>query len=170
MERRIYVACLASYNAGVLHGAWIDVESKEVDEIQDAVDAMLKASKVQDAEEWAIHDYEGFGAWKLSEHENFDDIVLFAELCADYGDDPVYAAFENFSDLTDVKACLTNGCYCGQYDDAEDYARSLAEDTGLLDAMPENLRNYFDFEAYGRDMVLGGDIWISDNGHVFLNQ
>jgi len=28
----------------------------------------------------------------------------------------------------------------------------------MLDQMPENLRNYFDTEAFARDMVLGGDI------------
>jgi len=28
----------------------------------------------------------------------------------------------------------------------------------MLDQMPENLRTYFDTEAFARDMVLGGDI------------
>ena len=32
------------------------------------------------------------------------------------------------------------------------------EDTGQLNALPENLRNYFDYEAFARDAELGGDI------------
>ena len=32
------------------------------------------------------------------------------------------------------------------------------EDTGLLDEMPENLRYYFETEAFARDMLLSGDI------------
>ena len=32
------------------------------------------------------------------------------------------------------------------------------EDTGQLDALPENIRRYFDFEAFARDAELGGDI------------
>ena len=39
---RIYVACLAAYVNGHLHGSWIDVEDE--DSIQDAVRAILKSS------------------------------------------------------------------------------------------------------------------------------
>ncbi|MGX9427999.1 antirestriction protein ArdA [Bradyrhizobium sp. LeoA1S1] len=41
---RIYVACLASYNNGLLHGAWIDA-STDVDSMQDEINAMLRASR-----------------------------------------------------------------------------------------------------------------------------
>lgn len=41
---------------------------------------------------------------------------------------------------------------------AIEYAESYIEDTGLLEQMPENLRFYFDTEAFARDMVLNGDI------------
>jgi antirestriction protein len=38
---RIYVACIASYNAGILHGRWIDVT--DPDDIWERVAAMLAA-------------------------------------------------------------------------------------------------------------------------------
>ena len=56
---RIYVACLASYNSGILYGAWIDAD-QEPDAIMEEVSAMLKASPEEGAEEWAIHDYDNF--------------------------------------------------------------------------------------------------------------
>ncbi len=56
---RIYIACLAAYNNGHLHGAWIDAD-QDADQIRDAIAAMLARSPVEDAEEYAIHDYEGF--------------------------------------------------------------------------------------------------------------
>ena len=37
---RIYVACLAAYNNGYLHGAWIDAD-QDTDEIRAEVAAML---------------------------------------------------------------------------------------------------------------------------------
>ena len=37
---RIYVACLAAYNNGYLHGAWIDAD-QDVDEIRDEIATML---------------------------------------------------------------------------------------------------------------------------------
>jgi len=41
---------------------------------------------------------------------------------------------------------------------AIEYAEQYIDDTGMLAEMPENLRFYFDTEAFARDMVLGGDI------------
>lgn len=40
---RIYVADLAAYNSGKLHGVWIDA-TIELDEIQGCIQAMLKES------------------------------------------------------------------------------------------------------------------------------
>lgn len=65
---KIYVACLASYNSGILYGEWIDV-NQSVDEISDQIKTMLVGSSIENAEEWAIHDYEGFGAIRLGEYE-----------------------------------------------------------------------------------------------------
>lgn len=42
--------------------------------------------------------------------------------------------------------------------DARSYVENYIEDTGLLDEMPENLRYYFDVDAFARDMLLSGDI------------
>lgn len=67
-EIRIYVACLAAYNNDILHGAWIDANQDPYD-IWEEVSAMLMASPITDAEEWAIHDYEGFEGYSISEYE-----------------------------------------------------------------------------------------------------
>lgn len=39
-----------------------------------------------------------------------------------------------------------------------EYTEEYIDDTGLLDSMPENLRWYFDTEAFGRDLLIGGDV------------
>lgn len=41
---------------------------------------------------------------------------------------------------------------------AVEYAEELIDSTGMLGAMPENLRFYFDTDAFARDMLIGGDI------------
>jgi len=70
---RIYVACLAAYNNGQLHGTWIEVTDE--DTIWQAVQAMLAASPIEkDAEEWAIHDYEGFEGAEVGEYYSFEPI------------------------------------------------------------------------------------------------
>ena len=42
-EIRIYVACLAAYNNGRLHGVWIDA-TDDIDDIQDQINEMLESS------------------------------------------------------------------------------------------------------------------------------
>ncbi|MFI8736653.1 antirestriction protein ArdA [Ectopseudomonas toyotomiensis] len=64
---RIYVADLAAYNAGHLHGVWINA-TLELDDIRAQVDVMLAASPVEGAEEYAIHDFEGFDGYSLGEY------------------------------------------------------------------------------------------------------
>lgn len=41
---RIYVACLASYNNGVLHGRWIELDGADSDDVQAEIDEMLRES------------------------------------------------------------------------------------------------------------------------------
>ena len=41
---KIYIACLASYNNGTLHGKWIDATS-DVDEMQEDANALLRSSE-----------------------------------------------------------------------------------------------------------------------------
>ena len=65
-EIRIYVADLAAYNNGKLHGVWIEACS-DMHDIWKAVSKMLKSSPEQMAEEYAIHDYEGFRSSGLNQ-------------------------------------------------------------------------------------------------------
>lgn len=52
---------------------------------------------------------------------------------------------------------------------ALEYAEQFIEDTGMLDEMPENLRYYFDTEAFARDMVLSGDVTVVEiNNTVYV--
>ena len=60
-------------------------------------------------------------------------------------------------------------CYIGEFDSLTHLAERLCDDLGILDQMPENLRFYFDFEKYGRDLQLGGDVWEND-GFYFWNR
>jgi Antirestriction protein (ArdA) len=47
---RIYVADLAAYNEGFLHGVWIDATS-EVSDTQDEINKLLASSPVMGAED-----------------------------------------------------------------------------------------------------------------------
>ena len=159
-EIRIYVADLTAYNNGKLHGVWIDATG-DLDDIWNAVNAMLKASPEPDAEEWAIHDYEGFGGYRLSEWESFERVQEIAQFIEDH---PAIGAelLSHFGgDLEDSKKAAEEN-YSGCYTSLADYAQQLTEDTTEI---PEPLAYYIDYERMGRDMKLGGDIFTIETAH-----
>ena len=153
----IYVACLASYSAGKLHGCWIhDVEDKDEDDILEEIEAMLEASPEPNAEEWAIHDHSGFAGFRVDEREKLHNVVAMAELLEEFGDVGVAASNIESYDPINAKQLCEN--FCGCYGSIEDYAEQYLSDTGQLDKLDESLRRYFDYEYYGRDLETDGDI------------
>ena len=48
--------------------------------------------------------------------------------------------------------------FAGKFNSEADWAEQFLEETGGLEGVPEHLRNYIDFEAYGRDARTGGDM------------
>lgn len=82
---QIYVACLASYKEGINFGKWIDATQCEDDIYQDIHD-MLAKSPVDDATEWALHDYSGFGKARFDDDERIENIVKIVEFLAVHGD------------------------------------------------------------------------------------
>jgi len=85
-EVRVYVADLAAYNNGTLHGVWVDA-TQDLDDMQEQVSEMLKASPCEEvAEEYAIHDYEGFGAYSVSEYEGLESVHEVACFLEEHGE------------------------------------------------------------------------------------
>lgn len=165
---RIYVACLAAYNNGILHGRWIDAD-QGVDHIWNEVKAMLEASPIEEvAEEWAIHDYEGFEGIALSEWQSFETVAEYAELIEEHG--PIIAELiAHFGGSVEDAETAINDCYHGEWDSITEYAEQFAEDCGYLAEVPEQLAYYIDFEAFGRDLMMGDfySIEIDHKHHIF---
>jgi len=168
---QIYVACLASYNAGRLHGSWIPVETKE--QIQEDIQKILRTSQEPFAEEWAIHDFDGFGGAQLSEYEDFDALVTLKELIEAHDETLVGALYNYFSGGVEEVEKVLQDQYLGCFESIEDYAMDYIESTGSLRQLPESLQYYFDYERFARDLEMGGDIFTIETSyrevHVFSN-
>lgn len=164
----IYVADLAAYNAGTLHGVWIDA-TNDLEDIQEQVQAMLAASPEPDAEEYAIHDYEGFGGYALSEYEGLEaahKIACFIDEFPDFGGE----LLNQFADLEEAQRAAEED-YCGCYRSLAAYAQELTEQTTEI---PQALAYYINYEAMGRDMALSGDVFTIETAfeevHIFWNR
>lgn len=163
-EIRIYVACLAAYNNGILHGAWIDAE-QDAYGLYAEVRAMLAASPVEDAEEWAIHDHEGFEGASVSEYMGLEQVAELAAFIAEHG---VIGGklVEHFHDLGDARRAIEDA-YAGAYRSLADFAEEITEGTSQI---PENLRYYIDYDRMARDLEIS-DVFVIETGfeqvHVF---
>ncbi|MEV0445318.1 antirestriction protein ArdA [Streptomyces spectabilis] len=131
----IYVASLADYNAGHLHGRWIDAD-QSADEILAEIGAMLAASPIAGAEDYAIHDSEGFGGIRLAESLDLEDVVKLAELVTEHPPELVehfdgegYAPIEIAEQIAEHLR--------GIYESLADYA-----DEWIGDSLPAHLREY----------------------------
>jgi antirestriction protein len=153
-EIKIYVADLAAYNNGKLHGVWIDA-TQELDDIQDQINEMLAESPEELAEEWAIHDYEGFGNYSVSEYEGIQSLHEIACFIEEHGEIGSELLGHFGDDLDDAKKAIEEN-YSGCYASLADYAQELTESTGDI---PKHLEFYIDYERMGRDMELSGDIF-----------
>ena len=186
MSCKVYIACLASYNSGILHGEWVDC-GEGADHIKDEIGRILRGSpcpnveveyegaQVPSAEEWAIHDHEGFEGFNVGEHTDPDTLSEWCEIVEELDGDEK-EAFRAWMGNQDRDGDLLESFredYQGMHDDLADYAASFTEDTGGMQDCPAHLSNYIDWEAMGRDMELSGDIWTHDAGyhrlHVFNN-
>lgn len=90
----IYVASLADYNAGRLHGKHIKIHGQDAEEIYAEIKRdVLGTSREPVAEEWAIHDHEGFGKYRVSEYESIERIALFGKVAQELDDENDTEAF-----------------------------------------------------------------------------
>jgi antirestriction protein len=170
---RIYVASLSDYNAGVLHGEWIDAD-QDPDELNAAVQAMLAASREDVAEEWAVHDYEGFGPFRVGEYESLSTISAVGLGIAEHG--PAFAAYVSWAGTDQEALGAFENCYLGRWDSLNDYARDVVEDFGwnaALAALPDAMQSYVDFDYDGFAHFLETDMNIveGDDGiYVFTER
>ena len=56
-------------------------------------------------------------------------------------------------------------CYVGEYDSEEDFAREIVNDCYDLEKQMGHLANYFDYDAYARDLFMWD--YYYDKGYVF---
>lgn len=167
-EIRIYVADLAAYNNGKLHGVWINA-CDDLDNIKAQINEMLSESPEGFAEEYAIHDYEGFGGYALCEYEGIEaahNIACFIAEYPDFGGE----LLNHFGGHLAESRTAAEENYCGCYKSLADYAQELTEDTTQI---PESIAYYVDYERMGRDMDLSGDIITIEieyeTVHIFWN-
>jgi len=153
---RIYVASLSDYNAGILHGKWIDA-NQEPETINGEIQEMLRQSRCQIAEEWAIHDYEGFGT-SLSEYEDIVTVSKLANAIEEHGE--ALKAYVSLMGDIDYAIEHFEEAFICEAESAADYMEEMMLECYEL---PRWLSSYYvDWKALSRDSILNGDISVHE--------
>lgn len=169
---RVYVACLSCYNGGRLIGNWYDAAGVDTVTI-DALHADDMSVARVDCEEMWCFDVDGL---PLSRECSPVEAAQWGQFIADVDDwerdavlawvrsgDYVAEGTGNLPSLSDFEER-----YAGEFGSFQDYAENMADDIGLLDGMPDDLRGYFNWSPWGRDLAYDFTTTDAPNGGVFV--
>lgn len=166
LEPKIYLACLAAYNNGYLHGKWIDA-FHGVDYIWEAVKSMLSKSPIPNAEEFAIHDFEDFGSVEIKEYDGIETVVEIADFITEYDELGAEILCYTGRNIEEARKLLDE-CYHGEFNSEEDFAYYWMHEIDGRD-IPEYLEYYIDYQAMARDFFFSDffSVELNHKIHVF---
>lgn len=167
-----FITNLGKYNEGELVGEWVKFPTT-TDELKKVFERIWIGSEDDFGnpyEKWFITDYDCYvgGLYdKLGEYANLDELNYLAAKLDDM-DRSEYNQFLTAMEMGDHTGSIQDlinltenlDCY-DVYPDIDDHDDLVRYYIDELDAMqvPDHLRNYIDYEAYGRDVALeeGGE-------------
>ncbi|SCI72942.1 Antirestriction protein [uncultured Clostridium sp.] len=165
---KIYVTNLSKYNEGALVGEWVNLPCEGLEEVLDKISNNGK-------DELFISDYEtDISGLKVAEYKDILQLNEIAEEIDNFDDEEVII-FQAYLDqyANDIEQALEevrqgNYTIYENCDNMEDVAYQAVNESGLLDGVPEQVKMYFDYEAYDRDMDINRTFIQIDNSFVEL--
>ena len=174
-----FITNLGKYNEGDLVGEWVKfpTTAEEMKKVFERIGIGQKDDFGQPYEEWFITDYDCYvdGLYdKLGEYENLDELNYLASKLDEMSQSE-YAQFQAGMELGDHCGSLQEiinltenlDCYeiYPDIDDYDDLGRYYIEELDVMQ-VPEPLKNYIDYEAYGRDVAIDENGTFTDQGYV----
>lgn len=161
----LYCGTYGKYNEGNLGGMWVNVS--KFGSYEYFINFCKAIHADEEDPEIMCQDGENIPDSLCSESmgkEEFENILKYCDLCDEYGVSAVNDFLEWFGAeylyrMPDI--------YVGVYDSEEDFARELVNECYNIDKTMDNLANYFNYEAFARDLFIN-DYCFGSRGTVFL--
>ena len=141
------------------------------EDIEEVLEKISNSGK----DELFISDYEtDINGLKVAEYEDSLQLNEIAEEIEEMREDELIifqAYLEQYTnDLQQALDAVRQGNYRIYYncDNMEDVAYQVVNDCGLLEGVPEEVKIYFDYEAYGRDIDIERTFIQVDNNIIEL--
>ena len=188
---KLYLANLGKYNEGILKGEWVELPLSET-ELEEVMVNIGVAHYDKEGnfvpyvietdekgyeyvyEEYAIHDYETDLNISISEYSSLDNLNAIAENVEKYELDYVNVLLDDgaidMKDLIegDLEEIMQNHTFIElepNMNEEQEVGYAYVDEVcgGLECLSKEILERYFDYEAFGRDILLGGEGFVSGN-------
>ena len=165
---RIYVSTYAKYNDGSLEGEWVDLT--DFDTYEDFVDYCSELHKDENDPEFMVQDFENFpkkwyhesGLPSEDEFNKINEYYLMSDI-----EKSAYETFIDYTDNEDIDDF--HEAYQGQFESASDFAYDLVDSLGWDGIGSNAIDMYFDYDAFGRDIMMDYHIGDEDNEDAYGN-
>ena len=165
---KVYVSTYAKYNDGSLGGEWVDLT--DFDTYEDFVDYCSELHKDENDPEFMVQDFENFpkkwyhesGLPTEDEFNKINEYYLMSDI-----EKSAYEAFIDCTDNEDIDDF--HEAYQGQFESASDFAYDLVDSLGWDGIGSNAIDMYFDYDAFGRDIMMDYHIGDEDNEDAYGN-
>jgi hypothetical protein len=178
---RIYIQSLSHYNAGVLVGAWLDVEDLDLEEIHEAIRAFLayidKLELERESDLGPIEEYEVADVELPFKFTSFEELVSLKEICKSEDGPFLLKAAQDCGIDTDnglehiqdrIMWRVKNSVPGCMSDAREDWAWEQLGEQGC----PERFRSWIDLDHAFQELIDGFSYYYdtgSENGLVVFS-
>lgn len=159
----LFCGTYGKYNEGNLGGMW--VHPYTFDSYDDFKAFCLAIHADEEEPELMFQDFANIPDSLYHEsmgEDEFNKIAEYCEMCDEYNVSAV-EDFLEWSSSDDLDRM--HDAYAGVYDSKEDFAREIVNDCYDLDNIMGSLADYFDYEAFARDLFMG-DYYFGSHGTV----
>ena len=165
---KVFLTNLGKYNEGYLIGEWLELPASQ----QEIDETMAKIGINEEYEEWFITDYEtDIEGVEVGEYSNLDELNELAEQLDELEEDAQKAIQAMLLDgytFNEALEKVKDGDYTIYFDcdNMTDVAYQIVEECGYLNDVPEQVKMYFDYEAFGRDLNIEGKFYNIDGDMI----
>lgn len=165
---KVFLTNLGKYNEGYLIGEWLELPATQ----QEINACMERIGINEEYEEYFITDYEtDIEGVEVGEYSNLDELNELAEQLDELEEDAQKAIQAMLLDgytFNDALEKASNGDYAIYFDcdNMTDVAYEVVEEYGYLNNVPEQVKMYFDYESFGRDLNIEGKFYNIDGDMI----
>lgn len=161
---RVYVGTYAKYTAGSLKGAWLDLS--DYSDKDEFIAACKELHSDESDPELMFQDHEEIPDGMIGESHISDEVWEWLDLSEDDRELlEVYRQIDSDADIDDAR-----DHFYGRASSPKEFAEEYAEQHGMTDKIPDELRSCIDWQAYADSLdnegwyfiqtAAGQDYWI----------